>query len=103
MNIHEKLQKVDEFLREHQFKTNYYGGVQHQVGMNRENVTVMPHHNPYDDCAYVIAVGLNQVMGYTLNIPYMHNNWIRRWEQSYQTKEELIDILQKKVFPVSCW
>lgn len=97
----EKLERVKAFLKENKFDTEW-NSLAHQQGIYRESVTVVPGFNPYDE-AYTISVGLNKVYGYTLSRPYNYNYWFRRWEKSYSTKEELIEILNNLTEPENCW
>lgn len=97
----EKLTIIEAFLIENNMNTSW-NNITHQQGIFQDTVKVVPPYNPYDD-KYTIAVGLNKVYGYTISKPYNFNYWMRRWEESYSSKDELIEILNKLKEPENCW
>lgn len=99
----EKVKKIKTFLEDKGYETNYRGRVPHACGISGEAVLVRPTFNHTDYPVFTIGVNINTVIGYGIDIPYLHNDWVRVWEKTYCSQEELEEILTSEMKPKHCW
>lgn len=97
------VEKIWEFLEKNNYNVPTEHRVWHSKGMCPETIRLKPKHNPFDAREYNIAVGLNEVIGYVIDVPFNYSQWHRVWTQPYSSKEQLLDILKERMEPQNCW
>lgn len=99
----EKVKKIKTFLENKGYEIGYHGRVPHTLGISDEAVLIRPAFNHTDHPVYTIGVNINTVIGYVIDTPYLHHDWVRVWEKPYYSQKELEEILTSEMEPKHCW
>ena len=99
----EIAEKIRGFLADHGYTFGSWGSCEHSVGMDYYCARIKPSYSPVDG-AYTIAVDPEKVTAWVCYKPYNYTLWFPRWQKRYQSKEELLSILNDAVHPpTGCW